>query len=92
MSLRSTVATAPASYRVVFRRLGVRARSGYDGDDVARRGETSRGSALWRQTDPSSHLPHEFCPNFQTQVLKGLNTKVAKQLTLYKIAKGSRVV
>jgi hypothetical protein len=35
MSFRSTVATALASDRAVFRRLGVHAQSGYGGDDVA---------------------------------------------------------
>jgi hypothetical protein len=35
ISRRCTVATAPASNRWVFRRLGVRARSGYGGADVA---------------------------------------------------------
>jgi hypothetical protein len=45
MSLRSTVVTAPALDREVFRCLGVRTRSGYGEADVARGGATSRESA-----------------------------------------------
>jgi hypothetical protein len=42
------------------------------------------------QTVSSSHFQIEFSPKFQQKVHKTLNTKVAQQLTLYKIAKGSR--
>jgi hypothetical protein len=85
------VETALASDRRVIRRLGVRARSGYGG---GRRGvqvcDVAREHMLWLQTVSSSHLPLDFSLKFQTQVHKSLNTKVAQQLTLYKIAKGSR--
>jgi hypothetical protein len=39
-----------------------------------------------------SPLQIEFSPKFQTEVPQTLNTKVVKQVTLYKNAKGSRVV
>jgi hypothetical protein len=34
----------------------------------------------------------DFSPKLQTEVLQTLNTKVVKQVTLYKNAKGSLVV
>jgi hypothetical protein len=39
-----------------------------------------------------SLLSIEFSPKFQTEVLQTLNTKVVKQITLYKNAKSSSVV
>jgi hypothetical protein len=52
MSLRCTVAMAPASDREVSRRLGVHARSGYDGADVACGRDVTRVRTLW--------LPNSF--------------------------------
>jgi hypothetical protein len=48
--------------------------------------------ALWLETVPSNTFQIEFSPKFQTEPHKTLNTKVVQQVTLYKIAKGSRVV
>jgi hypothetical protein len=93
ISLRCTVATTLASDRGVFRHLGVRVRSRYGSGRCGVQGcDVAREHALWHQTISSSHLPLNFSPKFQTQVHKSLNTKVAQQLTLYKIAKGSRGV
>jgi hypothetical protein len=44
-------------------------------------------SALWPKTVSSDRLQNEISPNFQKKVHKSLNTKVAHQTTLYKIAK-----
>jgi hypothetical protein len=81
---------AAASDHGVSRRLGVRARSGYGGADVACGHDVVRVRALWSQTVSSSHFQIEFSPKFKTKVHKTLNPKVAQQLTLYKFAKGSR--
>jgi hypothetical protein len=58
---------------------------------VAQR-DVVRGSASVSNTVPFSPLQIEFSPKIQTEVLQTLNTKVVKQVTLYKNAKGSWVV
>jgi hypothetical protein len=58
---------------------------------VARRGVV-RGSASASKTVSLSPFPIEFSPKIQTEVLQTLNTKVVEQVTLYKNAKGSRMV
>jgi hypothetical protein len=77
----------PASDRWVFRRLGVRTR-GYGGMPTWRAWrDVVWLSALWPKTVSSDRLQNEISPNFQKKVHKSLNTKVAHQTTLYKIAK-----
>jgi hypothetical protein len=51
-----------------------------------------RGSAGVSNTISFSPLRFKFSPKIQTEVLPTLNTKVVKQVTLYKNAKGSWVV
>jgi hypothetical protein len=51
-----------------------------------------RGSAGASNTISFSPFPIDFSPKIQTEVLQTLNTKVVKQVTLYKNAKGSSVV
>jgi hypothetical protein len=48
------------------------------------------GAGALAQIVPSTSLQIEISPNFITEPLQGLNTKLAQQLTLYKIAKSSR--
>jgi hypothetical protein len=63
---------------------------------ASRRGITRRdvvrGSAGVSNTVSFSPLQLEFSPKIRTEVLPTLNTKVVKQVTLYKNAKGSWVV
>jgi hypothetical protein len=58
---------------------------------VARR-DVVRGSAGVSNTVPFSPLQIEFSPKIHTKVLQTSNTKVVKQVTLYKNAKGSWLV
>jgi hypothetical protein len=58
---------------------------------VARR-DVVRGSAGVSNTVSFSLFQIYFSPKIQTEVLQTLNTKVVKQVTLYKNAKGSWVV
>jgi hypothetical protein len=51
-----------------------------------------RGSADVSNTVSFSPFQINFSPKIQTEVLQTLNTKVVKQVTLYKNAKGSWVV
>jgi hypothetical protein len=51
-----------------------------------------RGSAGVSNTVSFSPFQIYFSPKIQTEVLQTLNTKVVKQVTLYKNAKGSWVV
>jgi hypothetical protein len=51
-----------------------------------------RGSAGASNTISFSPFPIDFSPKIQTEVLQTLNTKVVKQVTLYKNAKDSSVV
>jgi hypothetical protein len=50
------------------------------------------GSAGFSNTVSLSPFQNDFSPKIQTEVLQTLNTKVVKQVTLYKNAKGSWVV
>jgi hypothetical protein len=51
-----------------------------------------RGSAGASKTVSFRPFQIKFSPKIQTEVLQTLNTKVVEQVTLYKNAKGSRVV
>jgi hypothetical protein len=71
----------------VSRRLGVRARAGYGGADVAERVRRRvRGRRRFISFDL---LSIRFSPKIQTGVLQTLITKVVKQVALFKSAKGS---
>jgi hypothetical protein len=73
----------------VSRRLGVRARAGYGGADVAARVRRRvRGRRLHRFIS-FDLLSIRFSPKIQTGVLQTLITKVVKQVALFKSAKGS---
>jgi hypothetical protein len=50
------------------------------------------GSAGVSNTVSFNPFQNDFSPKIQTEVIQTLNTKVVKQVTLYKNAKGSWVV
>jgi hypothetical protein len=56
---------------------------------AARRRARERRCFKHRSFNP---FQNDFSPKIQTEVLQTLNTKVVKQVTLYKNAKGSWVV
>jgi hypothetical protein len=83
------VAAARASDRGVFRRLGVRAWTGYGRADVAARRRRRAQERRLHQAISFNLLSIKFSPKFQTEVLQTLNTKVVKQVALSNNAKGS---
>jgi hypothetical protein len=90
MGPRCTVAATWALDRWSLRRLGVRTWPGYSEPTWRARGRRCAREHRLRQTVSFNHLCTGFSPIFETEVVQTLNTKVARQVTLYKNAKGSR--
>jgi hypothetical protein len=75
----------------VLRHLSVRVRPGYGEPTWRARGRRRARVRLDSNTVSLSPFQNEFSPNFQTKVLQTLNTKVAQQVTLYKMPKAPGV-
>jgi hypothetical protein len=60
--------------------------------NVASRGATSCAGAPVLKTVSFSPFQIKFSPKIQTEILQALNANVVEQVTIYKNAKGSRVV
>jgi capsid protein len=83
------MAASRASDHRVFQRLSVRAQARYGGADVAARWRRRARERRFHRAISFNLLSIKFSPNFQTEALQTLNTKVVKQVTLFNNAKGS---